>query len=259
MPPLNKIDVGNAPNSTHRHGFRSTESPEQSLNEQPSRSASSTPKSVRFDYQVRLYFVLHRNDYSQHEAKSSWYSGMEYTSFKREIAMTVRMVSSTNPPRKLDCKDYTSRGVECRTVHKLESRHRAKSEARSAVFEEQDFQRHTGKKNVEWVAAKYRQETKETVQEAICLGAADELDARIIHNEGNEKEEFNDDWIRSVSPTNHKCWDEMQHPTFWEDDNESGFDDSWIRDLSKEASQVTPGQQAVFGSRLLCMTSCGNY
>jgi hypothetical protein len=223
MPPLNKTEIefwkGGAENN---RSFRV-------LTEQPLKYSRRPRKVVRFDDRVDLEHVLHFKDYTNDEIEDTWYCGADYSRFRKDIATTTHLI--LNRPDDVDGLQYTSRGAECRIAKAVERRHRSRFQAWSAVHYEQDFQRVVGDKNDDRVAALYSQTTRSTVRDALDLAALDQLDANQYQNEECQKEAFSDDWIRSIS-AHHSCAYELRHiqeQSFWDD---SGFDDSWIRDVS---------------------------
>jgi hypothetical protein len=112
----------------------------------------------------------------------------------------------------------------------VERRHLWKFQAWSAVLDEQDLQRQRGENDIDWVGAVYSESAKAALREALQLAAEDEQDA-IYQNEISLKDDFNDDWISSVS-SHSSCFERHQEASFLDD---SGFDDSWIRDISAAA------------------------
>jgi hypothetical protein len=113
----------------------------------------------------------------------------------------------------------------------VERRHRWKFRAWSAVLDEQDIQRQRGENDIDWVAALYCQSARVALREALQLAVQDEQDAIFYQNEISLKDDFNDDWISSVS-SHSSCFECHQEASFFDD---SGFDDSWIRDTSAAA------------------------
>jgi hypothetical protein len=140
--------------------------------------------------------VLNLNGYTDDEIEDTWYFGADYSRFRRYLATTVHLI--LNRPDDLDGLQYTSRGAECRITEVVARRHRSRSQARSAVQYEQDFQIIIGERNDDRLAAVYSQITSSTVRDALDLAALDQLAAYQSQNEECKKEEFSDDWIRSI-------------------------------------------------------------
>jgi hypothetical protein len=191
MPPLNNTEIDVWKDDAENNRSFSV------LPEQPLKHYSRRPrKRVRFDEQVDVEHVLNLNGYTDDEIEDTWYFGADYSRFRRDLATTVHLI--LNRPDDLDGFQYTSRGAECRITEVVARRHRSRSQARSAVHYEQDFQRIIGERNDDRIAAVYSHTTRSTVRDALDLAALDQLAAYQSQNEECKKEEFSDDWIRSI-------------------------------------------------------------
>ena len=223
MPPLNKKEIEFWKDDSERSTCYFV--PEQPL-KFPSRRRT---RRVHFDDQINTKPVLPLNEYTNNEIKDSWYCIADFSRFREDIETTVHLIH--NRPKDVDDLLYTSRGAEYRLADVTERRRRLRSQARSAVLSEQEFQRAIGDNNDEKIAAVYSQTSTLTMQDAIDLAAADKIDANQYQSEECQKEAFSDDWIRSVS-TKYSC-SHAHHRV--EESNEwdvSGFDDSWIREVA---------------------------
>jgi hypothetical protein len=175
--------------------------------------------------------------YTSDEIKDTWYSGADNSRFRKDIATTVRRII-----HKLDQQDVdgrlqysSSRGAECRMQQVLKRRHQLKWQAWSAVLDEQEFQREVVERNDDRIAAVYRHVSREAVREAFQLAAnmMDRFDAYRYQNEQScqHKDEFNDDWIRSIA-TQQDCTNANRPTKQLNFRDDAGFDDTWIRDVS---------------------------
>lgn len=225
MPPLNKeITVGYWQyDAENNRSFNS-------LPEQPLKPTTRRPRKVTWinEHVNQVKTTINRDDFTKEEIQASWYSGAEYSRFRRDIGTTVYLIN--NDPDQVDGVYYTCRGAECRMEESVERRHLWKFQAWSAVLDEQDLQRQRGENDIDWVGAVYSESAKAALREALQLAAEDEQDA-IYQNEISLKDDFNDDWISSVS-SHSSCFERHQEASFLDD---SGFDDSWIRDISAAA------------------------
>jgi hypothetical protein len=193
-------------------------------------------KLVRFDEQFQVFYVLHLNDYTSDEIKDTWYSGADNSRFRKDIATTVRLIINKLEQDHVDgLQSYSSRGAECRMQCVLKHRHQLKCQAWSAVLDEQEFQREVGERNDDRIAAVYLHLSRQAVLEAFQLAATmmDRFDDayRYENEHCQPKDEFNDDWIRSIA-TQQDCTNANRPTKQLNFRDDAGFDDTWIRDVS---------------------------
>jgi hypothetical protein len=191
-------------------------------------------KTCRFDDSVKVETVLHWKNYSKDEMNDAWYSASDYAAFKQDIAATCYLI--THDPDVVDgrLEEYIRRGVECRMQDAVTRRHGRKFQARSAVLDEQEFQLGLGEPSEDWIANLYRQVSTATVNEALGLAALDQLDAERYQNEANQgDDEFNDDWISSISSDSAFARRPLEELNVLDD--ASGFDISWLLDVFVQA------------------------
>jgi hypothetical protein len=227
MPPLNK-DFTNV--GYWQYDAESNRSFD-SLLEQPLKPITRRPRKVAWinEHLNQVKTTINRDDLTKEEIQAAWYSGTEYSRFRRDIGTTVYLIN--NDPDQVDGVHYTCRGSECRMEESVERRHRWRFQAWSAVLDEQDVERQRGENDVDWVAAVYSQSARTALRVALQLASQDEQDATAYQNELSLKEDFNDDWISSIS-SHSSCFERYQEASFFDD---SGFDDSWIRGISAAA------------------------
>ena len=188
----------------------------------------TSERRVRFSEENQIHQIISREDYSVQEIDECWYTASEYVSFRQNICMTVYLHKID--PNRIDGTEYTMRGVEHRVEGASSRRYSIRSRAKSAVLDEQDFQDGLGEASVNYIAAAYSSVTKDAVFEALNLAALDQLDIFRYQNEAAYDDIFNDDWISSISATS----DAIEVDVSFSDDA-SGFDDSWLRDISVKA------------------------
>jgi hypothetical protein len=144
------------------------------------------------------------DDYSsEQEMVDCWYTASEFARFRQDIRTTVNLHKQDKC--RIDGKKYTMRGIEHRVepasssnrVEPASSSNRRRgrrsssssssrrSRARSAVMEEQAFQKDTGEPSADFIAVAYSYVTKDAVVGALNLAAKDQLDA-VRYQENHE-------------------------------------------------------------------------
>lgn len=195
-------------------------------------------KTVRFneeEQQVRE--IISRNEFTSQEIDASWYTADDFTSFKRDVTTVTYLM--IHHPGCIDDVKYTSRGAECRVDAIVQRRHRWRLEGRTAVMVAQGRG-----DNVNVMAAVYSDLSHEAVREALEIAILDEEDGRAYQTEECQptfpKDLFSDEWISSIATlAGPSSTDELLPRTsesinFWNDtdNDDSGFDDSWLRDIA---------------------------
>ena len=219
---------------------------------------------VRFNEEVNVHFVINLQEITPEEIQQCWYNPNEYNEFKSDVAVTVYLIQ--NNPGKVDDIKYTRRGAEIRIDSILEQRHNWKREARSEVLSEQYAQNMMGFlfKDEEKIASLYKVASQPAILEAIELAKLDRNDAESYYSYIHQAKDgcleaeqscfsqkrrhrkklsdFNDSWITSISSEEEEgpflsnnyqhsspAVASNEHPFFLDD---SGFDDSWLREVS---------------------------
>ena len=207
--------------------------------------------TARFnDDAIVIHPTISLSEMTNDEKRQCWYDQQDYDEFRSDIAITVCLIQ--NRSDMLDDIKYTTRGAEIRVPTTLDKRHYWKRQARSSVLKEQQTQNIMGVYDSEKIAAIYCQCSLQAQFEAVEFASMDRIDANSFYNrqqypkeEENEQEEihdgFNDDWITSISSSSEDsssveiysllCCGAEEHSISFADD-ESGFDDSWIREVS---------------------------
>jgi hypothetical protein len=267
MPPLNRCTQPEPLDNSSRHSAEAPSSLSYPHDDDVTTNKLSDlhgRKSVAFHETINhVELIDHHRDWSVTERSYRWHSQQDYTKFRQDILSTIYVVR--NHPEQIDGEEYTIRGIEGRDQANVERRQQLKQRARSVVFEEQQFQRMNTNRILstsssslsliegnDWMASQYRQAAKPALQEALDLAVLDQIAAlnyqmegRVIHTideeDDNIKDEFNDDWIRSISsssPTSVTSFSSSATILSMRTSNEafgfsasgeaSGFDDSWI-------------------------------
>ena len=217
MPPLHKDEFWN------ENSERSARSSVQHTEEL--KFIPLSRKQVHFNDDVDVKHVLHRTDYTDFESENAWYSIADYGSFREDSTTTVRLI--VNRPGEIDNVRYASRGVEHRISSVREQRYRIRIQARSAVLDEQLFQRSIGERDNGIIATLYKQKAESSLQDALEMATRDQCDATLHQNEIlREENDFSDEWIKSIS-TNHSCAHHCRTISW-----SSGFNDSWISEIA---------------------------
>ena len=237
MPPLNRFledqenTVWRLENQSHEGvsshgGLESPSKPRNALAEE----ISSSERRARFSEENQLHAIIRRKDYSEQEILDCWYTAQEYASFRHDISTTVCLHKIDNT--RIDDMEYTMRGVEHRVKEASCRRCSIRSSAKSVVLLEQDLQDGLGELNVEYIAATYADVARASVYEALNLAALDRLDTFRYQNE-HVLEEFNDDWISSIStPIGDSAINGGPHMADrGSEEDLQGFDDLWLRDI----------------------------
>jgi hypothetical protein len=226
MPPLNNSYECSFECWNQQLGSRSSFT---ALPDQPFKPARRQRHVARFREEVTVHDVMALSDFTSNEVQDSWYEAIDYNDFRKDVAITVYLTRSE--PHAVDDIKYSPRGAECRIEGILARRHQWKREAKSAVLDEQEYQNESGENNDGMISAVYRRASQAAVCDAIDAAARDQFDAENHQKESDEHDDFNDDWISSISSCSSPSYQYYHQPT---DDSsrsyydESGFDDSWL-------------------------------
>ena len=112
-----------------------------SSNHNKSNKSSKTKKRVTFVPKARVYPVLHIQEYTKEEMKSTWYNKDDMVCMQSEIKEIVNTYIHEGL-RKCLSKYECIRGLECRFPQGSKSRSDNKRASRQAVILEQSKQRH---------------------------------------------------------------------------------------------------------------------
>mmetsp|Transcript_35926 Transcript_35926/g.75380 ORF Transcript_35926/g.75380 Transcript_35926/m.75380 type:complete len:262 (-) Transcript_35926:135-920(-) len=258
MPPLNQyaFDDPFYVKRTSLHDVRSSSSFERELHRKAGTTTKSAypsrrpKKSVSFNNRAQVEYLPTRNEWTEDEKVSRWYSSDDYSRYQLDILNTVYRLR--NDPLSMDDVCHCSRGVECRDPIATKRRRQIKREAWGAVFERQRVQRQI-RDEIEGynylVASMYHNAAQYSMRLALDVGAQDEMDADRIRKEDDRSQQvemdlFDISWIStSASSMSEKssfaktlqC---SSSETDYSDNNFSGFavfggnqgfDNSWLR------------------------------
>lgn len=240
MPPLNRLFENQENTAWSRqlpsqdgsrlNSFASTNS--------ANKESSSKVQSARrphFNDCHKIHHMPGRGEFSKQEIQDCWYTANELASFRLNICTTLYLFKVD--PTRVDCGEYTMRGLERKLEEASCRKNCLRARARSAVLDEQDFQVGIGEVSPERLAAVYSIAAREAVLDAINLAALDQMDAFCYQNQSPIDELFPDEWISSISSNE---WNKRQinhspnkPPTDQGSPEDlSGFDDSWLRDIA---------------------------
>lgn len=130
-------------------------------------------KKVRFNGNIDVREVPHRNELPEGEAEATWYSPVEFEGIKKTLVATVRLMMAKKP---LD-QDQCSRGLEFRTPAGAKMRKQNKLKALTAVWNEQVAQWKEDRTNEEAIAFVYEREVHECRDIAFRMAKQDAKEA----------------------------------------------------------------------------------
>ena len=241
MPPLNRLLEDQENNFWHHQVTQQNDSRHSSFRialEGPfkisSEATAVSRQTARFSDKEETYPIISREDYSEQETMDCWYTAREFASFRQD-ACTCVYLDKTDKDR-IDEVEYTMRGVEHRTKQGSTRRYTLRSHAKRTVLDEQDLQDGMGESNPDMLAAAYARTASDAVFDALNIAAVDQLEAE-RHQYGSAFDQlFSDDWISSISKgavdiSTVRDSHDADISVF----EASGFDDSWLRDITLEA------------------------
>lgn len=132
---------------------------------------------VTFYKDVTVREIVHIDDISDKEKKSTWYTRHDVKRFRVKLYRDVLKLK--NGATK-DDKDLILRGLECRTEEGLKTRRKNICDSINAVLDEQDVQYESSCHNEEKIRKIYKEKTYRCELAAQRLGASDALEARCI-------------------------------------------------------------------------------
>jgi hypothetical protein len=130
-------------------------------------------KSVSFSRDVRVYKVMHINNYTEEEIAATWNGASEIAGIKEKILATLSFLNSGN----INSNNYVeccSRGLENLTDEGFKNRRRRREIAINAVLEKQDLRYEDNEIDDHLIAAIYSQHTRLSKTIARVVGLADE-------------------------------------------------------------------------------------
>mmetsp|Transcript_23175 Transcript_23175/g.37682 ORF Transcript_23175/g.37682 Transcript_23175/m.37682 type:complete len:209 (+) Transcript_23175:103-729(+) len=136
-----------------------------------------TKKTVSFKSTVRVFPVLHINEYSDEEVASSWWSRGEMKEIRQYLRIVVAMMNE-NDPKANDCIEHCTRGLEQCTSAASAAKKRRREAAIDEVLEEQWLQEENGEHDEEMIASIYQEYSGPAKTFARVLGQRDEKDVQ---------------------------------------------------------------------------------
>jgi hypothetical protein len=131
-----------------------------------------TKKSVKFNPLVRVRHSLHRNDYTDDELESTWYTRRELAVAQHEVRETI--VKMVQQGQLLGNNDqYCPRGLESSTPHGISKKTLRRRRAELAVVREQNLQEKRGLDDPELIALAYKVTTEDSQRIAYEMGKKD--------------------------------------------------------------------------------------
>ena len=151
MPPLNRLledqenNVWRRPTSPHGSFSALPDSPWKPAT--PDVTAGRSGRRARFSETNQVHTVISRESYSEQEIEDCWSTASEFASFRQDVCTTVYLLKTD--PNRVDDVEFTMRGVEHRMEEGANRRCFLRYRAKTAVFDEQDFQSGLGERCVE--------------------------------------------------------------------------------------------------------------
>jgi hypothetical protein len=198
------------------------------FNPEAAKSAQTRPR-VRFHDKVMVHDIMPRSEFTQPEIRDSWCSKAEFLEFRRDAGVAAYIMARNVQHDLLDDVIHTTRGSHCRLEAVVKRRREHKRQTESAVLGQQKDQRKRGQKDDAAIAAAYSRVSKTAAMDALAMASIDEIDARLYQQMNFSDDDFNDDWISSLSSDSFPSRLIIEDSNFFD---ESGFDDSWLRDVS---------------------------
>jgi hypothetical protein len=135
--------------------------------------SSAAPKpSISFNSNVLVNLTIHIEEYSDEEIAATWYSQHELTRSRSELTSTLLLMANGNAMA--NSERLCSRGLECFTSEGRAIKKQRKEEARTAVFDEQDYQFENDIFDPEVIAHDYLNQTRKSQATATVVGFFDQ-------------------------------------------------------------------------------------
>ena len=143
--------------------------------------SAKTKKTVHFNEEVKLVYVMNRGDYTFSELSSCWFNRVELSEIKARTKGEARLLEY----RQINESESVSiRGLEARTTEGLRRKRSNRAEAYTAIFDELDRQDDQGYSDDEGLADIYFRYSEEARLAAEMLGLRDARLAREVQQEG---------------------------------------------------------------------------
>jgi hypothetical protein len=157
---------------------RQSPPPPNAIHDSPSRSpAAPVPRKprgaskVRFYPRVRIQRVTNRKNLDKQQVQDVWYSRDEFKAIRKECFDTIKLLKQCEVLEEEE--GYCVRGLEYKTPDAYKERQHNKTEIRTVVFEEQDYQFENGMNDLSWIAKLSNDQSRSCVQAAIAVALQD--------------------------------------------------------------------------------------
>jgi hypothetical protein len=150
-------------------------------------SPSTGPRQVHFYPRVRVQRVKNRGDLCSQHIADVWYSRDEFKEIRQECYDTIQILTAGDDLNEYEYEggmELCSRGLEYKVPSLYKERQRNKSEVRSAIFEEQDFQYENSMDDPDFIANVSKELSQGCVSAAIAAALDDQLFACAYQREG---------------------------------------------------------------------------
>ena len=143
-------------------------------------SNTKAKKTVHFNEEVELVYVMNRGDYTFSEISSCYYNRVELSEIKARTKSEARLLEYRQITESLDA---STRGLEARTSDGLRRKRRNRADAYTAIFDELDRQDDQGYSDEDSLADIYFRYSEESRLAAEMLGLRDARLAREVQQE----------------------------------------------------------------------------
>ena len=153
------------------------------VNDFPSRSpAAPEPRKPRgaskvsFYPRVRIQRVTNRKKLDKQQVQDVWYSRDEFTAIRKECFYTIKLMKVGEVLEEEE--GFCVRGLEYKTPDAYRERQHNKTEIRTIVFEEQDYQFENGKNDICFIAKLSEEQSRSCVKASIAVALQDAKEAK---------------------------------------------------------------------------------
>jgi hypothetical protein len=150
-------------------------------------SFSAGSRKVHFYPRVRIQRIKNRSDLTSQHIADVWYSRDEFKEIRQECYDTILLITAGDDLNEYEYEggmELCSRGLEYKVPSLYKERQRNKSEVRSAIFEEQDFQYENDMDDPDYIANVSKELSQGCVSAAIAAALNDQLFACAYQRDG---------------------------------------------------------------------------
>ena len=138
-------------------------------------------KSVGFNESVSIHSTIHFNDMTSQEIANAWFSRIEMSEIKRNMAIEIKHMNSGTP-----FPEGTTRGLEFRTREGSNRRKANKLNSIHAVLDKQDLHIMRDECDPKALRSVYLQHSQRCLTESQLLAKADEIEVQLILEESEQ-------------------------------------------------------------------------